>query len=156
MSSNSLRFCSLLHVLHDGVRAVAYGAPLRGSPHRLSAHQRIHPSTRTPKSTDIHSFGASGLRGGGLRCHCHGARIAQARRQGVHCSEPSAGRSAGPTYRKSSRIKAIAPRGQLAFRFKHCAHLRAEESALPQGYFRKFGEVPPLNGRTEFITKKSD
>ena len=66
------------------------------------------------------------------------------------------GHIAGITYRESSRIRAVAPRRQLAFRFEHCDNIRAAEDELLRRYFRKFGEVPPLNGRAEFITKTVD
>lgn len=61
----------------------------------------------------------------------------------------------GITYRKNPRIRAVAPARQIAFRFMHCANYIEKEDALLRSYFRKFGEVPPLNGRAEFITKTS-
>ena len=57
------------------------------------------------------------------------------------------------TYQASFRIRAIVPPSRLAFRFRHCDNIRAVEDKLLRSYFRKFGEVPPLNARAEFITK---
>lgn len=63
------------------------------------------------------------------------------------------GHIAGMTYRASPRLKDIAPPSRLAFRFRHCADFRDEEDTLLRRYVRKFGEVPPLNARAEFISK---
>lgn len=61
------------------------------------------------------------------------------------------GHIAGLTYNASSCIRAIAPREQIAFWFRHCPDCRSEELSLLRYYFRKFGEVPPLNGHAGFI-----
>jgi hypothetical protein len=65
------------------------------------------------------------------------------------------GAIAGLTYKASPRIRSIAPRSQLVFRFEHCSDCRTRERVLLRRYFRRFGEVPPLNGRAEFITPEA-
>lgn len=61
------------------------------------------------------------------------------------------GAIAGLTYKASPPIQSVAPPSQLAFRFEHFADCNAKERELLRRYFKKFGEVPPLNGRAEFI-----
>ncbi|WP_375203834.1 hypothetical protein [Hyphococcus sp.] len=63
------------------------------------------------------------------------------------------GHVAGRTYRTSPKIKKIASPESLIFCFKHLDDVASEESSLLKAYVNKFGEVPPLNGRAEFISK---
>lgn|SRR5579875_480418 len=58
------------------------------------------------------------------------------------------------TYCASQKWRTIAPPMQLAYQFKHCDKPCKEEARLLKRYFSKFGEVPPLNGRAEFITSR--
>lgn len=75
-----------------------------------------------------------------------------------HLFRPDKGNGPMPvlTYCASQCMQKLAPARQLAFRFKHCVDYLDEEKVLEKHllrqYFRKFGEVPPLNGRAEFIT----
>ena len=66
------------------------------------------------------------------------------------------GAVAGLTYMASLPIQRLVPRHQLAFQFEHCVDCGTRERDLIRDYFKKFGEVPPLNGRAEFIVPDAD
>jgi hypothetical protein len=61
------------------------------------------------------------------------------------------GHIAGLTYRASLPIRRFAPPSRIAFRFTASENDHELERKLLRSYFRKYGEVPPLNGRAEFI-----
>jgi len=62
------------------------------------------------------------------------------------------GHIAGLTYRASPAIRRFAPPSRIAFHFKASDDYKEQERKRLRTYFRKYGEVPPLNGRAEFIT----
>lgn len=64
----------------------------------------------------------------------------------------AAGHVAGRTYKVSLPIQKIASPSRIAFRFTPCDDYCDKEQRMLRRYFREFGEVPPLNGRAEFIS----
>ncbi len=56
------------------------------------------------------------------------------------------------TYQSSMAIQKLVPVSQIMFRFDHCDACRKAEADELKYYFDIFGEVPPMNGRAEFIT----
>ena len=68
---------------------------------------------------------------------------------------PGPGPMPAMTYQASPCWRTIAPPAQIRFRFTHCGDCRDEEVRRLKRYFQIFGEVPPLNGRAEFIRRRS-